>query len=254
MTEPFGRSISAGWRGLGQRTAKRARETSGHQRRFLHGLGLLLQHINLTFPVITAAKPWEVDRKDRVVPALRQPSAVMNQPQRAQWLDECEFPAVKFAKFFRSVQQHAQLLRALRQDAFLAKFGAAMVTTPLVGRLVRNYNAARFVGTLAMQSSSGVPILKAVQVAAETLSNRAVRVDALDAAVVVREGAPLASALAQKKRSLELVRIHGTGHNFGAAADCGHGLGRDADRAGCVVADYSAEPVCEVTPVTKTCS
>jgi general secretion pathway protein F len=45
-----------------------------------------------------------------------------------------------------------------------------------------------------------VPILKALQAAAETLSNRAMRADAMDALVQVREGAPLASALAGKKR------------------------------------------------------
>jgi general secretion pathway protein F len=39
-----------------------------------------------------------------------------------------------------------------------------------------------------------------LQAAAETLSNTAMRADALDALVLVREGAPLASALAQKKR------------------------------------------------------
>ena len=47
---------------------------------------------------------------------------------------------------------------------------------------------------------AGVPILRALQAAAETLSNKAMQADALDALVLVREGAPLASALAQKKR------------------------------------------------------
>jgi general secretion pathway protein F len=69
-----------------------------------------------------------------------------------------------------------------------------------VGKLARGYNAARFASTLAMLASAGVPILKALQAAAETLNNRALRADALDALVLVREGAPLASALAQKKR------------------------------------------------------
>jgi general secretion pathway protein F len=64
---------------------------------------------------------------------------------------------------------------------------------PLVGRLARGYNAARFGGTLAMLAGAGVPILKALQAAAETLGNRAMRADALDALVQVREGAPLAS-------------------------------------------------------------
>ena len=96
---------------------------------------------------------------------------------------------------------------ALRRDSFREKFDAWALSIPLVGRLVRDYNAARFVGTLAMLSSSGVPILKAVQAAAETLSNRAMRVDALDALVLVREGAPLASALGQKKRFPGLVSM-----------------------------------------------
>ncbi len=71
---------------------------------------------------------------------------------------------------------------------------------PLVGRVARGYNAARFAGTLAMLANAGVPILKALQAAAETLGNRALRADALDALVQVREGAPLAAALAAKKR------------------------------------------------------
>jgi len=51
-----------------------------------------------------------------------------------------------------------------------------------------------------MLTAAGVPILKALQAAAETLNNQAMRNDALDALVLVREGAPLAAALAQKKR------------------------------------------------------
>jgi general secretion pathway protein F len=88
----------------------------------------------------------------------------------------------------------------LRSEGFRERFDAALLTVPLAGRLARGYNAARFAGTLAMLAGAGVPILKALQAAAETLSNRAMRSDALDALVQVREGAPLASALATKKR------------------------------------------------------
>ena len=94
----------------------------------------------------------------------------------------------------------ALLRLSLRNPAFRQRFDASWLTLPLVGRLSRGYNAARFAGTLAMLANAGVPILKALQAAAETLGNRAMRADALDALVLVREGAPLASALAQKKR------------------------------------------------------
>ena len=83
---------------------------------------------------------------------------------------------------------------------FRERFDAAWLNLPVLGKLSRGYNAARFASTLAMLASAGVPILKALQAAADTVSNRAMRIDALDALVLVREGAPLAQALAQKKR------------------------------------------------------
>jgi general secretion pathway protein F len=51
-----------------------------------------------------------------------------------------------------------------------------------------------------MLCAAGVPILRSLQAASDTLGNHALRRDAQDALVLVREGAPLASALAQKKR------------------------------------------------------
>lgn len=96
---------------------------------------------------------------------------------------------------------------ALREETFRVRVDIATLKLPVVGRVARDYNAARFTSTLAMLSGAGVPILKALQAAAETLSNRAMRADALDALLLVREGAPLASALAQKKRFPGLVSM-----------------------------------------------
>jgi general secretion pathway protein F len=87
-----------------------------------------------------------------------------------------------------------------RQAASRQRLDAAWLRLPVVGRLARGYHAARFASTLALLAEAGVPILKALQTAAETLGNRALRTDALDALVQVREGAPLAAALAAKKR------------------------------------------------------
>jgi general secretion pathway protein F len=70
----------------------------------------------------------------------------------------------------------------------------------MLGRLARGYNASRFASTLAMLGAAGVPILKSLQAAADTLSNRAMRADALTALALVREGAPLANALAHNQR------------------------------------------------------
>jgi general secretion pathway protein F len=96
---------------------------------------------------------------------------------------------------------------ALSRPAFRERFDAAWLRLPIIGKLARGYNAARFASTLAMLATAGVPILRALQAAAETLGNHAMRTDALEALVLVREGAPLASALAQKKRFPGIVSM-----------------------------------------------
>ena len=94
---------------------------------------------------------------------------------------------------------------ALRQPPFRAQFDAAWLRLPIVGRLSQGYNAARFASTLALLVGAGVPMLKALHTAAQTLSNMALREQALQALDLVREGAPLASALAHHQRLPSLL-------------------------------------------------
>ena len=97
--------------------------------------------------------------------------------------------------------------QAMKQATFRIRFDAAFLRLPVLGRLATGYNAARFASTVAMLTAAGVPILKAMQSAADTLSNQAMRADVLDALVLVREGAPLAMALGQKKRFPSLLAM-----------------------------------------------
>ncbi len=92
-------------------------------------------------------------------------------------------------------------------DSFRLKMDAAWLRVPVVGKLAKGFNAARFASTLGMLAGAGVPILKALQAAAETLHNRAMRADAMDALTLVREGAPLASAMQQKKNFPGLIAM-----------------------------------------------
>ena len=101
----------------------------------------------------------------------------------------------------------ALLRMALRADTFRERFDAAWLELPLIGRLARGYNAARFSGTLAMLALAGVPILRGLQTAAMTLSNRALRRDALEALVQVREGSTLAVALSKQGRFPSLLAM-----------------------------------------------
>jgi general secretion pathway protein F len=96
---------------------------------------------------------------------------------------------------------------ARKIPALRLKIDAAWLTLPILGRLSRGFNSARFASTLAMLSGAGVPILKALQAAAETLGNQAMKADALQMVVQVREGAPLATALGQTKRFPALLAM-----------------------------------------------
>jgi len=61
---------------------------------------------------------------------------------------------------------------------------------------VRGYNTVRFASTLAILTAAGVPILRALQAASETLNNVAMRAVIEQAIGRVREGTSLSRALA----------------------------------------------------------
>ncbi|KVK88995.1 type II secretion system protein GspF [Burkholderia ubonensis] len=85
--------------------------------------------------------------------------------------------------------------KVLSQTGPRLAFDRWLLTAPLAGKLVRGYNTVRFASTLGILTAAGVPILRALQAAGETLSNRAMRANIDDAIVRVREGSALSRAL-----------------------------------------------------------
>lgn len=66
---------------------------------------------------------------------------------------------------------------------------------PLVNRLVRGSNTARFARTFGILSASGVPVLEAMRISAEVLNNLPMREAVSEAARKVREGAGISKSL-----------------------------------------------------------
>lgn len=85
--------------------------------------------------------------------------------------------------------------RALRIDAVRLRWHKRILTMPVLGVLSRSINTARFASTLAILAGSGVPMLRALQAAGETLTNVAMRGRVMEATARVREGFSLARAL-----------------------------------------------------------
>lgn len=88
----------------------------------------------------------------------------------------------------------------LRSPSFKLNWHQRMLNLPLFGRLIRGMNTARFASTLAILSSSGVPLIKSLEAGAQTLSNEALRNNVNDAIARVREGASLSRALSAGKQ------------------------------------------------------
>lgn len=124
-----------------------------------------------------------------------------------------ELPGITMAMIWlsESLQEWWWALLLLIASAFFAfrkflsipsnqrRFHLFLLKIPVVGKLVRGLNTARFSRTLSILSSSGVPVLDALQLAAPVVANLPMRDAVIDAAEKVREGSSIYSALDRSK-------------------------------------------------------
>ena len=87
----------------------------------------------------------------------------------------------------------------LRSEAVRRRWHRRMLGMPMIGRLVRGINAARFTDTLGILTSSGVPLLSALQSAQQVVTNLPMRDAVEDTVKQVREGGSLARALGKTR-------------------------------------------------------
>jgi len=87
--------------------------------------------------------------------------------------------------------------RLLAVAAFRLKFDQKMLHLPIVAKMSRGRNTAQFASTLSILSSSGVPLVDAMQISGGVVSNTWLRLQVKEATVKVREGSSLQSALEQ---------------------------------------------------------
>lgn len=98
-------------------------------------------------------------------------------------------------------------IRLLKSHEFKLKFHRQLLSLPIAGKLLVNIDVARFTHTLAMLLTSGVPMIQALEAGRDTLSNYMLK-DAVNKALrLVKEGVPLATALA-KQTAFPPIVIH----------------------------------------------
>ena len=87
----------------------------------------------------------------------------------------------------------------LRNPVARLNWHSRVLRLPLIGRFVLGLNTARFASTLAILGGAGVPLLRALEAARQTLSNDRLDRCVCEATAKVREGVNLAPALAVEK-------------------------------------------------------
>ncbi len=88
---------------------------------------------------------------------------------------------------------------ALKKPNIRMRWDRKVLQLPLIGKIARGLNTARFSRTLAICTSSAIPILEGMKVSVDVMSNHFAKKQVTLAAENVREGASLRRALQETK-------------------------------------------------------
>ncbi len=85
--------------------------------------------------------------------------------------------------------------RLLTNPAIRLRFDRRLLHLPLIAKMSRGFNTAQFASTLSILSASGVPLVEAMKISGQVLSNSWLREKVSEATEKVSEGSSLQSAL-----------------------------------------------------------
>ncbi|WP_416306899.1 type II secretion system inner membrane protein GspF [Neptunicella sp. SCSIO 80796] len=91
------------------------------------------------------------------------------------------------------------LQRLLQQPLFKKRFHRGMLSVPILGKVSKGLNTARYASTLSILSSSAVPLLEGMKISGEVLENVHIKELLGEASVKVKEGASLRNSLEQTR-------------------------------------------------------
>ena len=84
---------------------------------------------------------------------------------------------------------------ALRNPKFKYRYHLFLLTAPGISGFTRSANTARYISTLAILTSSGVPLVEAMRIASQVVENLPIQAGVKEATIQVSEGGSLSKAL-----------------------------------------------------------
>jgi general secretion pathway protein F len=91
------------------------------------------------------------------------------------------------------------IVRHLRREGPKRQFHLALLRVPLIGRLVRGVNTARFTRTFSILTASAVPVLESLRISSEVITNVPMREAVSEASERIREGSPIGKSLGSSR-------------------------------------------------------
>lgn len=88
-------------------------------------------------------------------------------------------------------------IQALKNPAFKMKVHIRLAKMPIIGQLVCTSDSTRLASTLGILARSGVPLVEAMAISSQVISNLAIRDAVLEATRRVREGGSLSHAMSK---------------------------------------------------------
>lgn len=89
--------------------------------------------------------------------------------------------------------------RLMKKPKLRLAYHQKQLNLPVIGKVIRGLNTARFARTLSILTASAVPLLEAMKIAGEVLDNGYIKLKVAEAADMVREGTSLRLSLERSK-------------------------------------------------------
>lgn len=97
--------------------------------------------------------------------------------------------------FFALIGVYFLIKRLMRDPKRLRAWHVVQLKLPVIGELVKQINSARFAATLSLLSASGVPLLQALNISGQVMTNKILQEACDTVAASVREGMSLSRAM-----------------------------------------------------------
>ncbi|EWH11232.1 general secretion pathway protein F [Catenovulum agarivorans DS-2] len=177
---------------LADYTEQRQQTKSKIQQASVYPVMLMVVAFTVVYFLLTSVVPKIVAQFDRLGGDL--PASTQFMIAVSDFLSDFGLPMLLLIMLSGVVFQ-----RLVKKEKFRYQYHKTLLNMPLIGKVARGLNTARFARTLSILTASAVPLLESMKIASDVLTNDYIRESIQEARLRVREGSSLRASLEQTK-------------------------------------------------------